>query len=104
MEDEKARNHWLSSQSWLKVFGEGARIKRREFIVLAHGIRVNQVQDSTKAVQEIYRQNPQLKGAVEILRVAWPKRLLRAGRTTGPLHISVAEPEQANTLIDRGLI
>jgi hypothetical protein len=50
MEDEKARNHWLGNQVWLRTFGEGARVKRREFVVLAHGIRVNQIQDSTKAI------------------------------------------------------
>jgi hypothetical protein len=39
MEDEKARNHWLGNQLWLRIFGGGARVKRREFVVLAHGIR-----------------------------------------------------------------
>jgi hypothetical protein len=36
--------------------------------------------------------------------VAWAKKLLRTGRKTGPLHISVAEPEQVNRLIRNGLI
>jgi hypothetical protein len=44
------------------------------------------------------------RGTVDILRVAFSKRLIRSGRTTGPLIISVAEPEQANSLIDVGLI
>jgi hypothetical protein len=33
---------------------------------------------------------------VEILRMACAKKLLRAGRKIGLLHISVAEPELAN--------
>lgn len=36
--------------------------------------------------------------------MAWAKKLLRAGRKTGLLHISVAEPKQANALIRSGLI
>jgi hypothetical protein len=65
-------------------------------VVLAHGTRVGHVQESAQAVQNIYRQNTKLQSAVEILRVAWAKKLLRADRKTGPLHISVAELEQAN--------
>ena len=36
--------------------------------------------------------------------MAFTKKLLRSGRTTGPLIISVTEPEQANRLINAGLI
>jgi hypothetical protein len=50
------------------VIGDKAHIKKREFIVIAHGIRVNQVQDQ-RAKEEIYRQNPKLRGNVEILRL-----------------------------------
>jgi hypothetical protein len=55
-------------------------------------------------IEQVYKQNLGLRGAVEILRVAFTKRLLQSGCTTGPLIISVAEPEQANRLIDAGLI
>jgi hypothetical protein len=44
MADEKARTSWLADQKWLATLGEGARVKMREFAVIAHGIRVNQVQ------------------------------------------------------------
>ena len=104
MENEQARTSWLTNQSWLSTFGAGARVKKREFAVIAHGIRVNQVQGQGQAIEEIYKQNPKLRGSVEILRVAFAKKLLRSGRTTGPLIISVAEPEQANCLIDAGLV
>jgi hypothetical protein len=77
----------------------------REFAVIAHGIRVNQVQGTPdERIEQIYKQNPGIRRVVDILQVAFTKRLLRSGRTTGPLIISVAEPEQANRLIDAGLI
>jgi hypothetical protein len=104
MEDEQARTNWLKDTKWLETFRDGARIKRREFAVLAHGIRISQIQNQDQAIQEIFRQNPKLQGSVDIVRVAFPKKTLRSGRTTGPLIISVTEPEQANRLIDAGLI
>jgi hypothetical protein len=38
MEDEQARMSWLSDTKWLETFGEGARVKRREFVVMAYRI------------------------------------------------------------------
>jgi hypothetical protein len=71
---------------------------------MAYGIRVNQVQGQAQAIEELYKQNPKLRGTVDIVRVAFTKKLLWSGRTTGPLIISVTEPEQANHLINAGLI
>jgi hypothetical protein len=105
MADEKARMSWLANRKWLATLGEGARVKIREFAVIAHGIRVNQVQGTQdERIEQVYKQNPRLQGTVDILRVAFSKRLIQSGCTTRPLIISVAEPEQANSLIDAGLI
>jgi hypothetical protein len=41
IEDKQARTSWLANDNWLKTFREGAKIKQREFAVMAHGIRVN---------------------------------------------------------------
>jgi len=104
LEDTETRTKVLEDQNWLTVFGEGARIKRREFIVQAQGIRLQQVQDPKATIAEIYCQNPRLVGKVDILRTTVARRVLRSGRIFGPLLIAVAEPEQANILIDSGLI
>lgn len=103
-DEEQTRTRWCTDTKWLTVLGEEARIKRREFAILAHGVRVNQVQNQEQAITDIYKQNPRLAGTVDILRVAFSKKLIRSGRKTGPLIVSVAEPEQANRLIDAGLI
>jgi hypothetical protein len=55
-------------------------------------------------IEQVYKQNPRLRGTVDILQVAFSKRLIRLGRTTRPLIISVAKPEQANSLINTSLI
>ena len=104
MEDEQARTSWLSDSKWLKTFGTRARVKRREFAVIAYRIRVSQIQGQEQAIEELYKQNPKLVGTVEIVQVAFTKKLLRLGRLTRPLIISVTELEQANRLISAGLI
>ena len=42
-DDEQTRTEWLRNTEWLRVIGDKARIKKREFIVIAHGIRVNRI-------------------------------------------------------------
>lgn len=96
----------LNQQEWLASFGEGAKVKRTEYTVLAHGIRVAQVDTSKgkEAIQQIYQQNKGLQEKVEILRVYWTRKTARKGKVTGSLHIATAEPEQADHLIDNGLL
>jgi hypothetical protein len=103
-DDEQARGAWLANTKWLETIGAGARVKRREFAVLAHGVRVCQVQNQEQAIADAYKQNPKFSGVVDILRMSFSRKLLKSGRKTGPLIISVAEPEQANYIIDAGLI
>ena len=67
MDDEQARTSWLINSKWLEIFRIGARVKRREFAVMAHGIRVNQVQGQAQAIEELYKQNPKLRGIVDIV-------------------------------------
>jgi hypothetical protein len=65
MDSEQACMSCFANQSWLSTFGIGARVKKREFAVIAHGIRVNQVQG--QPIEQIYKQNPKSRGSVEIL-------------------------------------
>jgi len=41
IDSEQACTSWLANQSWLSAFREGARVKKREFVVVAHRIQVN---------------------------------------------------------------
>ena len=54
-------------------------MKRREFAVIAYRIQVNQIQGQEQAIEELYKQNPKLVGTVEIVQVAFVKKLLRSG-------------------------
>jgi hypothetical protein len=41
IDDELAYTSWLTNSKWLEIFRIGARVKRREFVVIAYRIRVN---------------------------------------------------------------
>jgi hypothetical protein len=73
---------------------------------LAHGVQVRAVNqaDQTGAIASIYAQNPRLRDVVRIVRVGWAKRTLTSGERVAALYIGVAEPDQANHLIDTGLL
>jgi hypothetical protein len=79
-------------------------VKQKEFAIIAYRIRVNQIQGQAQIIKEIYKQNPKLRGLVNIVQVAFTKKLLRLGYTTRPLIISVTKLEQANRLINASLI
>jgi hypothetical protein len=105
-ETRSAREEIQLETSWLKAFGEGAKVKRHVYTVIAHGIRMAHINMGKQeaVIKEIYTQNRQLKEEVEILAVHWSKRSLKLQKRFAPLLIDVAEPEQANRLVDTGLI
>ena len=72
--------------------------------MLAHGVQVCQVQNQEQAIADAYKQNPKFSGIVDILQMSFSRKLLKSGCKTGPLIILVVELEQANYIIDVGLI
>jgi hypothetical protein len=100
------KQKWEACPEVLQAFGTGARFRVREYTVLAHGIQVRSVNqaDQAGAINSIYAQNPQLKDVVRIVRVGWARRTLKSGKRVAALHIGIAEPKQANHLIDTGLL
>jgi hypothetical protein len=94
------------SEAVLQAFGAGARLRAREYTVLAHGVQVRSVNQAnqTRAIEDIYSQNPRLRDTVRIVRVGWARKTLKYGKRIAALHIGIAEPDQANLLIDTGLL
>lgn len=105
-ESKEKRQELQKDQSWTASLGAGAVVKRRGYTVLAHGIRVSQIDTNSQneAIQEILKQNRGLKDKVEILRVGWTRRAIKGEKQVAPLLVTVAEPEQADYLIDNGLL
>jgi hypothetical protein len=81
-------------------------VKAWRFTVIAHGVRTNIIETTNqeRAPADLHSQNPLLNGKVMFLRVAWKKKTLKDRRPRGLLLIDVGMPEEANTLVSKGLI
>jgi hypothetical protein len=103
-EDQKKRG--VKAPEIVQAFGSNARVKVREFTVMAHGIPVAAIdtQNQAGAIEELYRQNLKLRGEVDIVHLGWAKKTITQGKKAAPLHIGIAEPGQANRLIEQGLL
>ena len=105
--DTKETKELLERDSnWLAAVGQAASVNRRKFTIMVHGMKVASIDCSRQedAIRQITGQNTHLRNKIEILRVQWPKKALRQGKTATCLIVDVATPEQANTLIDEGLL
>jgi hypothetical protein len=103
---DDSKKKWAKNPMITKAFGTDARVRTREYTIIAHGVRVAAVdtRDQQKAIEGIYSQNPKLQGLIEIVRVGWARKTIQQGKRTAPLHLGIAEPEQANLLIEQGLL
>jgi hypothetical protein len=103
--ERESKAKWEGNPKLLKVFGAEAKFRTKEWTVLAHGVQMEitlYLDDQTRAIAEIYCQNPRLEGRVKIVRVGRAKK--GAGKQFAPLYIGIAELEQAKYLIEQGLI
>ena len=100
-DNTESRDSWRERQSdWLSTLGEGALIKQRHYTVIVHRMKKRECQNAANTIAELYKTNPRLKAAgVQILKVSFQKKTLKSEKTSGPLLISVAEPEQANEMV-----
>ena len=73
--------------------------------MLAHRIRTTfNTQDQATAIANLQNKNKGLHEGLEILRVAWPKKVIESNKSHSSLIIEVASEEIANRLIDGGII
>jgi hypothetical protein len=95
-----------SSSSWLPAVGQTAKVNRRRFTVLVHGMRTSALDCSKpeEAIKELLGQNQHLRNRVEILHVRWPRKAVKLDKPVSHLVVDVASPAQANLLIDEGLL
>ena len=103
---ERTKEGLEKSKGWLTAIGQAAKVNRRKFTVLAHSMRLSAIDctNQEEAIRQIMGCNRHLQGRVEILRVQWPRRAIKQNKAVSHLIVDVATPEQANILIDEGLL
>ena len=101
----KARKQLEKKPLWANRIAESSRVLRRRFAVLAHGIRTTfNTQNQATAIANLQNENKGLHEGLEILRVAWPKKVIESNKLHSSLIIEVASEEMANRLINGGII
>jgi hypothetical protein len=73
---------------------------------MVHSVRTNRVKtaDQEKAIAELQAQNPQLKNKVKFLKLTWKTKTLKSGKPYGPLLTDVETPDEANIMVEEGLL
>ncbi len=105
-ESYETRKLMEEEEGWTKVIAGKTKVKGRRFTVMAHSVRADRIEvaNQEKALTELQAQNPELKGKVKFLKVAWQKRTLKDGKLKGPLLVEVETPEEAYTFVTEGLV
>lgn len=98
---------WAETHTdWTKSIAASASTVRRSYAVMAHGVRVADVDVSnqSEAIMRILSQNHSLHKNAQISRVAWPKKAIELKKPFSSLIIETSAPTTANDFIKNGLI
>lgn len=88
------------NEEWIRAaFGPEAKLNRRQYVVVAKGIRATTIAQNTEALRKEIGQT----NRVEIIK-AKPMRKRNETAPRQNLILSVASPEEANTLCEQGII
>jgi hypothetical protein len=91
---------------WKGVFGTEAEVVRDRFPVMVHAVRVKDINitDQKEAIKMLQEENATLHPGLEILRVAWPWKVVNENKTFSSLILELGSPEEGNRAISRGLL
>jgi hypothetical protein len=92
--------------AWTTAIAGSECVQGHKFMVVAHAVKLSRVDqnEQVKSISNIASQNPSLKSRVDILRVSWCVKMLKRGKTHGPLLLEVGTPMEANILVQESLL
>ncbi|EDN11316.1 predicted protein [Histoplasma mississippiense (nom. inval.)] len=101
----ETREALTKSSTWLEVLGQKAKAKHTLYPVMVKGVPMGNTnwKEEQQAIKAIYAQNEGLRRGVQIERLSL-RRNASLQAKVGSLVLSVTSPQQANLLVDNGLI
>lgn len=80
---QNTRDILQDDAGWTKVVAALAKVQRQTYMIRAHGVQVKNVNtaDQNKAIMEIKKANERLHQDLNIVRVSWPMRAIKMGKT-----------------------
>lgn len=106
MASKEAKEGLEKEGKWTKCLGSSAKVVRRGYGVLAHGIKIDSY-DTTKQAEiigKVLSQNRSLHKELQVIKIARPINAIRSKKLRSSLMIEVATPAMANRLVRAGLI
>ena len=106
-ETQETKSFLEKDSAWISaIFTKEATIQPKRFPVLIHGVRTTDIQPENleKTCQTIQNSNPSLSKQITILRAYWSKKAIAQKKPVTSLHLDLATPEQANLLIEIGVV
>ena len=106
-ETQETKSFLEKDSAWISaIFTKEATIQPKRFPVLIHGVRTTDIQPENleKTRQTIQNSNPSLSKQITILRAYWSKKAIAQKKPVTSLHLDLATPEQANLLIESGVV
>lgn len=100
----EARIQLEKETRWCKGIAGSTTVTRRQFPVLVHGIRTTLDTTKQETIMRLTQENSGLHPGLEILRVAWPKKVYQSDKTHSSLIVEVTSEAMANHLLDHGFL
>ena len=106
-ECQEAKTFLEKDSTWIiTIFTKEVTVQPKRFPVLVHEVRTADIQPEnlTKTCQAIQSSNPSFSKQITILRAYWSKKAIAQKKLVTSLHLDLATPQQANLLIENGLV
>ena len=103
--DQASRDRMARDSTWAQKIAPSARVSCKTYPVMVHGVSITfQVKDQGQAIGVITRDNARLHQGLDVRRVAWPRSVAGKGKARASLIVELGTPEQANRVLDEGLL
>ncbi len=114
LESEDITLHVMSSkaqavlekfQAWVKKIASSAHVMRRSFVILAHDVRITLNTSNQKTIiKRLIKNNARLHEDLEMLRIAWFKKIVESEKTHSSLIVEIAIETMMNRLLDVNML
>jgi hypothetical protein len=98
---EKARRELEKCNDWIQAIVTTAKVREITFPVFIHEIRVKGVNtiNQKQTIKEFYEENLLLHSNLEIIKVAWPTKIIKEEKIYSSLILDMVSPKTANKII-----
>ncbi len=101
----KAQAALEKTQTWVKKIASSAHVMRRSFAILAHDVHITLNTSNQKMIiKRLIKNNMRLHKDLEMLRIAWLKKIVKNEKTHSSLIVEIAIESMMNRLLDVNML